>query len=404
MTNRSLPRYFLLYLGALVALGPVAMDAYLPALPTMADKLGVSIATLSASVSTFLVGFAFGQLLGGPISDQIGRKPVCLFGTGLFIVTSAAIAASESASVINSLRLLQAFGGGFASITAMAQVRDVYPAEEIGSRFATVMMVMMTAPVIAPIVGTGLLHWGWQAIFIFQVIYALLLLIIMWRVSPETLQHKKTALSLGRIVQQYAAIILHRHQGRFLAAVFALSIGCAAGVLLIFVTHASFTYMTYFGVSEGVFSLLFGLNAIGLIAANWLSARLLKFIDPLQIFRVVVMAQAAAVLILALLVYIDALSLVLAVPLIVFIVSCVGISNPAGAARFMAMFTPQQGGSAAAIQLVAMFVLGSAMGALASHWHDGSLKPMIHTMLLSVALSSVLLIPLRRLQVPKARR
>lgn len=119
MPYRQLPRYFLLYLGALVALGPVAMDAYLPALPTMAEKLGVSIATLSTSVSTFLVGFATGQLLGGPISDQVGRKPVCLLGTGLFIVSSAAIACTESVQAISFLRLLQAFGGGFASITAM---------------------------------------------------------------------------------------------------------------------------------------------------------------------------------------------------------------------------------------------------------------------------------------------
>lgn len=397
MPYRQLPRYFLLYLGALVALGPVAMDAYLPALPTMAEKLGISIATLSTSVSTFLVGFAVGQLLGGPISDQLGRKPVCLLGTGLFIVSSAAIACSESASAINFLRLLQAFGGGFASITAMAQVRDVYPAEEIGSRFATVMMIMMTAPVVAPMIGTGLLSFGWQSIFIFQVGYALLLFWIMWRATPETLQHAPSALSLSRIIHQYSAIVLQRHQGRYLAALFALCMGSAAGVLLIFVTHASFAYMTYFGVSETMFALLFGLNAVGLIVANGLSSRLLRFCHPLRVFQTVILVQAAAVLLLALMVYSQRLSLPFAVPLFVFIASCAGVSNPAGSARFMAMFTPRQGGSAAAIQLVTMFVSGSLMGALASVWHDDSLKPMVHTMLLSMAASVLLLIPLRRL-------
>ncbi|MDO3388281.1 multidrug effflux MFS transporter [Gilvimarinus sp. SDUM040013] len=398
MPYRQLPHYFLLYLGALVALGPVAMDAYLPALPTMSEKLGVSIATLSTSVSTFLVGFALGQLLGGPISDQVGRKPVCLFGTVLFIATSAAISASESASAINLLRFTQAFGGGFASITAMAQVRDAYPAEEIGSRFATVMMVMMIAPVIAPIIGTGLLYLGWQAIFIFQVVYAVSLLAVMHQAIPETLQHQKTPLSLPRIFYQYTAIVMHRTHGHYLAALFALSMGSTAGILLIFVTHASFTYMTYFGVGEGVFSILFGLNAIGLIIANGLSSRLLKFCNPLRVFQNVVILQTLATVLMAVLIYTNTLSLAMAVPLIVFIVSCVGVSNPAGAARFMAMFAPQQGGSAAAIQLVAMFVLGSVMGALASVWHDGSLKPMVNTMLICAFISTALLLPLRKLR------
>lgn len=397
MQQPKIPAYFLLYLAALVALGPVAMDAYLPALPTMADKLQVSIATLSASVSTFLVGFAVGQLLGGPISDQIGRKSVCVAGTLMFIVASAAIALSDSANVINLLRLAQAFGGGFASITAMAQVRDSYPAEEIGSRFATVMMVMMIAPVIAPLVGTGLLSFGWQSIFVFQVIYALGLLAIMVPVIPETLQHQKQPLSLSKIYHQYATIISHRHQGRLIAASFALSMGAAAGVLLVFVTHAAFTYMTFFGVGEAVFSILFGLNAIGLIFANALSTRLLRIYSPLGIFRAVIKIQALLVGVLALLVFTDSLTLTLAVPLLVLIVSCVGVSNPAGAARFMAMFEAHQGGSAAAIQLVAMFVLGSAMGALASVFHDGSLIPMVVTMLASVAVSLVFLGPLKYL-------
>ncbi|MDO3382920.1 multidrug effflux MFS transporter [Gilvimarinus algae] len=398
MIHSQLPRFFLLYLGALVALGPVAMDAYLPALPTMANKLGVSIATLSASVSTFLVGFAAGQLLGGPISDQIGRRRVCVFGTALFVLASLAISLSESAATINLLRLLQAFGGGFASITAMAQVRDAYPAEQIGARFATVMMVMMIAPVVAPLIGTGLLHFGWQAIFIFQVVYAAALLVPMLTVIPDTLPQEKPRLSLTRIFRQYAAIIGHRHQGRLLAATFALCMGAAAGVLLIFVTHASFTYMTIFSASETLFSVLFALNAIGLIAANALSTRVLRVFDPMAVFRCVVICQALAVALLAALVYSDALTLPLAVALIVFVVSCVGVSNPAGGARFMAMFPAGQGGSAAAIQLVSMFVFGSAMGALGSALHDGSLRPVVNVMLVSVAISTALLVPLRALK------
>ncbi|WP_339899948.1 multidrug effflux MFS transporter [uncultured Gilvimarinus sp.] len=390
----ALPRFFLLYLGALVALGPVAMDAYLPALPSMAKALDVPIAVLNASISTFLVGFALGQLMGGPISDQVGRKTVCVVGTGLFIIASGAIALSDSANVINLWRLLQAFGGGFATITAMAQVRDSYPAEEIGKRFATVMMVMMIAPVIAPLIGTGLLHFGWRSIFIFQVLYALTMLAIMLSLIPETLTQPRQRLSLGRVASQYSAILRHRYQGQLLALRFALCIGSAAGVLLIFVTHSSFMYMSYFGVSETAFSLLFGLNAIGLIAANSLSARLLSVMPAMKLFAISVLVQAVVVVLLTILAWLETLSLALAVPLIILSVSCVGVSNPAGMTRFMAMFPPHRGGSAAAIQTVSMFVLGSGMGALGSVFYDGTLKPVMMVMLISVAFSVALLLTL----------
>lgn len=396
MTKLSLPRFFLLYLGALVALGPVAMDAYLPALPTMATSLGVSIATLSASVSTFLVGFAAGQLLGGPLSDQIGRKAVCVIGTVLFILTSAAIAMSESAGVINLLRAAQAFGGGFASITAMAQVRDAYPAQEIGPRFTTVMMVMMVAPVIAPLIGTGLLEYGWQAIFIFQVVYACGLLAIMLPLIPETLQSDKQPLSFSRVFRQYGQIVLLRQQGKLIAARFALCMGSAAGVLLVYVSHASFIYMSYFGVSEGHFSLLFGLAAIGLIAANSLSTIMLKRYRALSVFIFTIVLQALLVVVFTLLALTQALNLPLAAGLIIIIVSCVGVINPAGATHFMGMFPPQQGGSAAAIQTVSMFVMGSGMGFAGSVFHNGQLTPVAIAMLCSVIISLCLLPGIRR--------
>lgn len=399
-TNRTttvLPRYFLLYLGALVALGPVAMDAYLPALPTMSKALNVPIATLNASISTFLVGFALGQLMGGPISDQVGRKVVCVVGTGLFIIASSAIALSDSAGVINLWRLLQAFGGGFATITAMAQVRDSYPAEEIGRRFATVMMVMMVAPVVAPLIGTGLLHLGWRSIFVFQVLYALLMLTVMLRMIPETLREPRQRLSLKRIASQYGAILLHRHHGQLLAMRFALCVGSAAGVLLIFVTHSSFMYMTYFGVSEATFSVLFGLNAIGLITANSLSVRLLGFMNPMKLFSISVIVQACLVTLMAALAWTEILTLAMAVPLVILSVGCVGVTNPSGMTRFMALFPPHRGGSAAAIQTVSMFALGSGMGALGSVFYDGSLKPVMAVMLISVAISTSLLATLRPL-------
>ena len=151
------PRYFLFFVATIVALAPFAIDTYLPALPTMAAALGVDIVQMNLTMSTYMAGFAIGQLIGGPVSDQIGRRRIGVAGLLLFIATSLLIANAESALEIQVLRAVQAFGGGFASVICMAMVRDSYSAAEAAKRFPTVMLVMLSAPLLAPVIGAFLL-------------------------------------------------------------------------------------------------------------------------------------------------------------------------------------------------------------------------------------------------------
>ena len=164
----GLPLYFLPFVSAMVGLGPVAIDTYLPALPSMAAYFQADIVALNLTVSTYLFGFGIGQLIGGPISDQIGRKPVGLVGLALFIIATIAIMYSASALEIQILRGLQAIGGGFATVICNAMVRDAFEPAEAAKRFPMVMLVMLVAPLVAPVLGSFLMDLGWQAIFVFM--------------------------------------------------------------------------------------------------------------------------------------------------------------------------------------------------------------------------------------------
>ncbi|MFP6816623.1 MAG: MFS transporter, partial [Pseudomonadales bacterium] len=155
----GLPGYFIVFVASMVAIGPFAIDTYLPAMPTMAQSLNVDIVSINSTLSAYLFGFAFGQLFGGPISDQIGRRPVGMLGLIVFSGSSLFIAAADSMSALLALRAVQAVGGGFATVICMAMVRDAYPPMEAAKRFPVVMLVMLGAPLVAPAIGAALLSF-----------------------------------------------------------------------------------------------------------------------------------------------------------------------------------------------------------------------------------------------------
>jgi MFS family permease len=170
------PRYLILFFGALVALGPLSMDAYLPAMPAMAAAFGVSIVSLNNTLSVFLIGYAVGQFFGGSFSDQIGRKRIGYTGLILYILASLGVAFAQDVQQMLVLRFLQAVAGGFSTVICMATVRDVYPIEELGRRFAAITMIVLVAPLVAPVLGAFLLPFGWESIFVVKASYAAILL------------------------------------------------------------------------------------------------------------------------------------------------------------------------------------------------------------------------------------
>lgn len=176
---------FLVWLGGLSVLGFLATDMYLPAFAAMQEDLQTPAAAISASLSLFLAGFAFAQLLWGPLSDRFGRKPVLLLGLAIFAVGCLGMLWVRDATWLLVLRFVQAVGVCAAAVTWQALVTDYYPANRTNRIFATIMPLVGLSPALAPLLGSWLLaHFDWQAIFATLFAITLVLMLPAFALRP----------------------------------------------------------------------------------------------------------------------------------------------------------------------------------------------------------------------------
>lgn len=276
-------RFFVPFVAALIALGPFAIDTYLPALPSMAEALNTTIVRANQTLSIYLLGFAIGQLIGGPVSDQLGRRVVGLTGLVIFILCSVGIVLTQNIDVIMALRGIQAIGGGFATVICMAMVRDSYTAMDAARQFPKIMMVMLTAPLIAPAIGAAMLPLGWASIFVFLAGYATLLGIFLAR-TGETATHRTGQLAVGKIYTQYLSVVRFRMQGKLVPLRYIIAQGLISSVLMIFITHSSYIYMDYFAVPANLFVLYFAANVLAMMVGNLVTSRLVAHIAPYTLY------------------------------------------------------------------------------------------------------------------------
>ncbi|MCT2376421.1 Bcr/CflA family multidrug efflux MFS transporter, partial [Pseudomonas aeruginosa] len=264
-------RRLLLLLSALVAFGPLSIDMYLPSLPAIAADLGASDAQVQRSISGFLVGFCVGMLFYGPLSDRFGRRPVLLAGIALYLFSSLACALADSAGQLVLLRVLQALGGGAASVLARAMVRDLYPLGEAARMLALMHMVTMLAPLAAPLLGGYLMLWaGWRALFVVLALFAGLCLLAVWRVA-ESHPPERRGGSLAQAFLAYGRLLGDRR-----ALGYVLCMGLAFAGMFAYISAAPFVFIEHFGVRAERFGWFFGLNILGVMLATWCSARLVR--------------------------------------------------------------------------------------------------------------------------------
>lgn len=360
-------------LAGLVAVGPFAIDTYLPALPSMARDLGAPIAWIQASIPAYLIGGAIGQFFGGPLSDQIGRKPVGLFGLLLYALSSLLIWQCDSVNALLALRFTQALGGGCATVIVAATVRDSLDGKNAARMMALIGLIMTTAPLVAPAVGSGLLHLaGWRAIFMMLALYALLMFVLLgWQVPESRARAAQISLRIlaAGMVRNYGVVFRHRRAVGYL-----LGMGFASATMFVFLSSSAFAYMEYFGVSESLFPVLFGANILTMMIANRAGVFALRWAEPELLCRIGVVVLFVMMLLLALYVELFTPTLYGVVPLIMLGVGMMGLIYPQGMASYLHFF-PQQAGAASALLGILQFTLGALSGALVNVLHDGSLKP-----------------------------
>ena len=269
-----------LTLGAFVALGPLTIDMYLPALPSITGDLGTTAATVQLTLTGTLVGLALGQLVLGPLSDAYGRRRPLLAGTALHVVASLLVLVAPTVAVLGALRVLQGVGAAAGAVIAIAVVRDLYDGRAAATMLSRLFLVLGAAPVLAPTIGGEILRFtSWRGVFALLAAYGLALLAVGWATLRETLppERRRSAGVVGTL-RGYGELL---HDRSYVGLV--LVAGLTMAGLFSYVSGSAFVYQGEFGLDEQQFGLLFGAGAFWLIAATQLNPLVLRRFEPQQV-------------------------------------------------------------------------------------------------------------------------
>lgn len=359
-------------LGMTVALGPLALDAYLPAFPEIALALGVDHHDVGLTLSIYVGALGLAQLVGGPLSDRYGRQVVLM--TGLLVFTLAALMVAQAGNLNEMLvwRLLQGIGGAFCAVSVPAIVRDQFHGVEAARLFGLIGLVMFIAPAAAPSIGVLMLTVGdWSTIYILLAGYAAFLGIVLRLSLFKRLPPKETVHTpLSTLVTNYALVLRHSVTMRFIG----LQALCFSA-MLVFVTNASFIYQEWFELSNAMFSALFAANIVAMASLNIFNRYLLKHFEAVSILRVSVMLQFIAMLVLVALAWNGAPYWLIA-PSIVLAVGFMGSIVPNNMANALEFF-PHLGGTAAALLGATQFTVAGGISAFSTTINSDSLLPVV---------------------------
>ncbi|MER6851083.1 multidrug effflux MFS transporter [Streptomyces flaveolus] len=347
-----------LVLGGLTATPPLAMDMYLPSLPEVTESLHAPAATVQLTLTACLAGMALGQLVVGPMSDKWGRRRPLLTGLAVYVVATALCALAPTVELLVACRLAQGLAGAAAIVIARAVVRDLYDGVAMARFFSTLMLISGVAPVVAPLIGGQILRvTNWRGVFVLLTVVGVLLGGVVWAKLPETLpEAERHAGGVGDTLRSMRGLLADRaFTGYMLAG------GFAFASLFAYVSASPFVVQEIYGASPQTFSLLFGLNSIGLVVVGQINGKVLVgrvgLDRVLGIGLVVVVAAATALLLMTLGVFGEVGLAPVAAALFV-LMSAMGVSLPNTQALAL-MRVKQSAGSASALLGTSSFLIGA---------------------------------------------
>jgi len=260
-----------LVLGLLSAVGPFAIDMYLPAMPEIGRDLGASIPAMQGTITSYFIAFGLAQLVYGPWADQAGRKLPLYAGVGVFLIGTLLCALAQSVEGLMAGRFVQGLGGAAVMVVPRAIIRDLHTGHQATRMMAAIMLVISVSPFLAPLAGAGLMAISsWRAIFGVLALAAFASLAMTRFMLDETLAPKdRQPVSLSAIWQGTKTLMTHRG---FLGLTFLG--GFAMASFFVFIASASFVYTSAFGLTPTQFSLAFAVNALGFFASSQLAAGL----------------------------------------------------------------------------------------------------------------------------------
>ena len=274
--------YLIILLSILSSVAPIATDTYLPSIPEIAKYFDVNIHKIELSLSIFLIGFAVGQIFGGPISDRYGRRFGSILGLIGFAFFSFLIIFSSNVYELWIYRFLEAFFGGITVVNAAAAVRDRFKGQEAAKVFSLIGIIRSIAPLLAPVFGALIIHfYPWEGIFVFLTIYSLFVAFLVYKDLPECFVK-----SDQKVLESYKSVLTHK---KAMKAMLVLAI--SFGGFFILIAKTSFIYIEYFGIKTDYFPLFFGINFIILMFMIKVNVNLLKKYNALSIVKFAILFQ-----------------------------------------------------------------------------------------------------------------
>ena len=358
-------------LALLTALGPLAVDMYLPSFPDIARLLNTSPATVQLTLSLYMAAYAVGQIVYGPLSDRFGRLPVLRFALGVYCVASLACALAPNIELLLAARATQALGSSGAIVLARAIVRDLYSGARAGRELSLMGAIMALAPVGAPMIG-GVLQsgFGWRSHFILQIAFGLIAALFVWRKLPETLKVPTAGpFSLTAILAGYAEILRNR---AVLAYIGMLAVSFAG--VFAWISGSSFVVQEIYGLSALSYGLAFGAASAGYLAGTTLATRIVIRLGLDRTIGIGTLALTLGGLGSVAAITVGSASPIPLVAAMMVFAAGMGLVQPQTVAGAMIPF-PHRAGTASSLVGVSQMVCAAACGAIVGYFLGTSAWP-----------------------------
>ncbi|WP_411957880.1 multidrug effflux MFS transporter [Paracoccus homiensis] len=386
-----------LLLGLLSAVGPFAVDMYLPALPQVAADLGTTEAGAALTLTSYFITFGIAQMVYGPMADAVGRKRPLVIGVVVFLVATIAAALAPTIGWLIAARAVQGLGAATLMVVPRAVIRDVATGPAAAKMMAAIMIVISVSPMLAPLTGSIVMAWGnWREIFAVLGVAALISLGLILFVLPETLDpDRRRPVRLAEMAAGARKLLTDR---RFMGLTMIGGFGIAS--FFVFLSTASFVYTSQYGLSPTGFSIAFAINAVGFFSASQLAGPLAEKFGMERVISLAITGFAGLALMTTLVVWagVDALPVVIAG--IFMANACLGLVMPT--TMVMALDPhPDIAGLASSLGGTIQMLTGGLMIAVTGPFMDNSSATMVAAIALCAALawvSALLSLPRLRLR------
>ena len=376
MTTRPHSSFKIVFiLGLLAMLMPLSIDMYLPALPVISAQFGVPAGSAQMTLSTYILGFALGQLFYGPMADSLGRKPVILGGTLVFAAAAVACALAQTIDHLIIMRFFHGLAAAAASVVINALMRDIYPKEEFSRMMSFVMLVTTIAPLVAPMAGGAVLVWfSWHVIFWILALAALLASAMIFFFIDETLPvERRQKFHIRTTIGNFASLFRHKRVLSYM-----LASGFSFAGMFSFLSAGPFVYIELNHVSPQHFGYYFALNIVFLFIMTIINSRFVRRVGALNMFRAGLWIQFVMAIWLVVSAFLGVGFWALVGGVAAF-VGCVSMVSSNAMAVILDEF-PHMAGTASSLAGTFRFGIGAIVGALLSMATFTTAWPMLWAM------------------------